>query len=72
MAIIYKEGRFQFQRGKKEDWIDSDLILLDGEIAIESDTYRIKIGNGFDKYQDLKYFGKECISENDILRLFEE
>lgn len=31
-------------------------ILLKGEIVVESDTGKIKIGNGIDKYNDISYY----------------
>ena len=37
------------------DWIALDPVLLNGEIAIESDTLRIKIGNGSDTFSNLSY-----------------
>lgn len=55
MAIGIVQGRFQFQRGSKADWEKADLILLDGELAFESDTSKIKIGDGRSKYGDLPY-----------------
>lgn len=55
MAIGVKSGRIMFQRGTKAEWEASKLILLDGELAIESDTTKIKIGDGKSKYIDLPY-----------------
>lgn len=48
-------GRFQFQRATKEQWEDSEIVLLDGEIAIESDTTKMKAGDGKTIYKDLPY-----------------
>lgn len=48
-------GRFQFQRATKEEWENSDIVLLDGEIAIESDTTKMKAGDGKTLYKDLRY-----------------
>lgn len=38
-----------------ENWASSTLVLLKNEIAIESDTRKIKIGNGTDVYSALSY-----------------
>lgn len=55
MATTVKIGRFQFQYRTKKEWEDSNLILLKGELAIESDTSMIKIGDGRSYYSDLPY-----------------
>lgn len=47
--------RVQHKRMTASEWADSSLILLDGEIGVESDTGRIKVGNGHDLYSDLLY-----------------
>ena len=55
MALGMVSGRFQFQRATKEEWENSDIVLLDGEIAIESDTTKMKAGDGRSVYTDLPY-----------------
>lgn len=55
MALGMVNGRFQFQRATKKDWEDSEIVLLDGEIAIESDTTKMKAGDGKTIYKDLPY-----------------
>lgn len=47
--------RVQHKRMTASEWADSSLILLDGEIGVESDTGRIKVGNGHDLYSALLY-----------------
>nr|DAT55541.1 MAG TPA: hyaluronidase [Caudoviricetes sp.] len=47
--------RVQHKRMTASEWADSTLILLDGEIGVESDTGRIKVGNGHDLYSALLY-----------------
>ena len=47
--------RVQHKRMTASEWANSSLILLDGEIGVESDTGRIKVGNGHDLYSDLLY-----------------
>lgn len=74
MAIGIIQGRFQFQRGTHKEWTDSDLILLDGELAIESDTSKIKIGNGRSLYKDLPYIeigriGVKDLTEEDLKKI---
>jgi hypothetical protein len=37
------------------DWASSSLVLLDGELGVESDTGKVKVGNGRDRFSALKY-----------------
>lgn len=37
------------------DWANSPLILLDGELGVESDTGKVKVGNGRDRFSALQY-----------------
>ena len=72
MATGIAQGRFQFQDGSKEELEASDLILLKGEIALETDeegTTRIKRGDGRSKYVDLPYI---TIGEIKVDELSEE
>lgn len=66
MAIGVKSGRIMFQRGTKAEWENSKLILLDGELAVESDTSKIKIGDGKSKYIDLPYIEIGSIRVSDL------
>lgn len=38
-----------------QNWATNNPILLEGEFGIESDTNKMKIGNGTDKWNDLDY-----------------
>lgn len=49
--------RFQQKIDTAENWAASSIILLAGEIAVESDTYKFKFGNGKDVFADLPYAG---------------
>ena len=55
MALGVLSGRFQFKRATKKEWEDSNIVLLDGELALESDTTKIKAGDGKTPYVDLPY-----------------
>jgi len=46
-------------RGNSARWTELDYPLRDGEIGIESDTNKFKIGNGLDGWNDLSYFVDE-------------
>ena len=47
--------RVQHKRMSASDWASSSLILLDGELGVESDTGRVKVGNGRDRFSALQY-----------------
>ena len=47
--------RVQHKRMDLTDWNNSEIILLNGEIGIESDTGKAKVGNGTDLYKNLPY-----------------
>lgn len=47
--------RVQHKRMSASDWASSTLILLDGELGIESDTGNVKVGNGRDRFSALQY-----------------
>lgn len=47
--------RVQHKRMSSSDWANSSLILLDGELGIESDTGKVKVGNGRERFSALQY-----------------
>lgn len=47
--------RVQHKRMPASDWANSPLILLDGELGVESDTGNVKVGNGRDRFSALQY-----------------
>ncbi len=47
--------RVQHKRMSARDWASSTLVLLDGELGIESDTGKVKVGNGSDQFSALQY-----------------
>jgi hypothetical protein len=47
--------QIQFRRGTETQWFNGNPILAQGEIGVELDTSRFKIGNGIDNWNDLPY-----------------
>lgn len=47
--------RVQHKRMTASEWADSSLVLLDGELGVESDTGKVKVGNGRDSFSALQY-----------------
>ena len=55
MSTIVVEGRIQSKIDTQSNWNTSNPVLLKGELAIESDTHYVKVGNGSSHYNDLPY-----------------
>jgi len=51
-------ARVQFRRDSKANWGIHNPILADGEIGIEKDTKRFKIGDGLTAWSSLSYSSK--------------
>jgi len=49
--------QLQFRRGTATEWTSANPILADGELAIETDTSKFKIGNGVAYWNLLNYGG---------------
>ena len=47
--------RVQHRRKSASDWQNSEEILLAGELGVESDTGKVKVGDGTSRYTDLQY-----------------
>lgn len=55
MATNTLQTRIILKNDTAANWANSTLVLLAGELAIETDTRKVKIGNGTDVFADLKY-----------------
>lgn len=51
MAII------RFKRATAADWTLNDPILQEGEPGFESDTNKLKVGDGTSHWSELPYIG---------------
>jgi hypothetical protein len=49
--------QLQFRRGTASQWTSANTLLADGELAIETDTSKFKIGNGITSWNTLPYGG---------------
>lgn len=47
--------RVRHKRMPASEWAKSDFVLYDGELGIESDTGKVKVGNGRDRFSALQY-----------------
>ena len=48
-------NRIQLRRGGAQEWANANSILAQGELGIEIDTGRIKIGDGITPWNSLRY-----------------
>jgi len=49
--------RIQLRKGLASAWTNTNPVLLSGEPGYESDTGKLKIGDGFSRWNVLPYFG---------------
>ena len=47
--------RVRHKRMPASEWARSDFMLYDGELGIESDTGKVNVGNGTDRFSALQY-----------------
>lgn len=52
--------------GTSETWEEYDPVLFEGEIGIESDTRRMKIGDGESRWSELTYVNSAPLTTEDI------
>lgn len=52
----------QVKRGTAAEWTAADTLLLSGEIGYETDTGKIKFGNGVDSWNSLSYYSTASVS----------
>lgn len=52
-----RQNLIQIRRGTKSQWISANPILENGEFGLETDTGRLKIGNGSSYWSSLDYVG---------------
>jgi hypothetical protein len=48
-------NRIQLRRGNAQDWTNANPVLAEGEICVELDTEKFKIGNGILNWNNLEY-----------------
>lgn len=60
----------QFRRDTASNWATNNPLLASGELAIESDTGKFKLGNGTDSWSSLPYGGIIGPNASDINPFF--
>ena len=65
--------RIQLRHDVKANWDDnSSVVLKAGEVGIETDTSRMKVGDGTKTWADLKYAGGDAAQNFDVVPENEE
>lgn len=49
--------QIQLRRGSSSEWASTNPIIAEGEVVLETDTGKFKVGNGISQYTDLPYGG---------------
>lgn len=47
--------QIQLRRGAAAQWASTNPVLAEGELAVEIDTGKFKLGNGIDHWNDIDY-----------------
>jgi len=55
----------QFRRDTSANWTNNNPTLLSGETGYETDTSKIKLGNGVDDWNTLSYWGISSYKNTD-------
>lgn len=48
--------KIQLRRGTASQWISANPVLMEGEMGVETDTLKVKLGNGSTAWTSLPYF----------------
>lgn len=65
--------RIQLRHDVKANWDDnSSVVLKAGEVGIETDTSKMKVGDGTKTWADLKYAGGDAAQNFDVVPVNEE
>lgn len=59
--------RIQFRRSTADQWTAANPTLAQGELALELDTKKFKIGNGIDPWNTLPYSSNQVTNLSSIL-----
>jgi hypothetical protein len=52
-----RQAQIQVRRDTAANWTSANPTLASGEIALETDTLKVKVGNGTDAWTSLAYAG---------------
>lgn len=57
----------QFRRGTAAEWTAANPILFAGEVGFETDTLKLKVGNGTSNWSALSYYGAAALPNRNAI-----
>ena len=63
-GILLLNGGLQLRGGRAEVLSEVNPMLLEREIMIETDTGKLKVGNGVSRWNELGYFGGQAAEQS--------
>lgn len=63
------QNLIQHRRGTAAEWLSADPVLASGEIGVETDTLKFKIGDGTSAWSALAYAGASGGGSGDVFML---
>ena len=60
------QSRIQLRRGLSATLATVNEVPLDGELVVETDTGRVKAGDGVKNYNSLEYIGRHGLGEETL------
>lgn len=61
--------QFQLRRDSAANWTSVNPVLSDGEPGVETDTGRMKLGDGDTAWSDLRYFTPSSAEAGEVVDL---
>ena len=61
--------KIQLRRDTAANWVANNPLLLNGEIGIETDTLKFKIGNGSQRWNAINFYAFKTGAPNGIATL---
>ena len=61
--------KLQFRRDTAANWVANNPLLLNGEIGIETDTLKFKVGNGFQRWNAIEFYAFKVGAANGVATL---
>ena len=62
-----RKYKIRIRRDSSTNWSNSNPILDVGEIGFETDTYKLKVGNGLDVWNNLNYVSASAAAHNQAI-----
>jgi hypothetical protein len=61
--------QIQLRRGSATSWTSADPTLAEGELGFETDTGKLKIGDGLTEWTALPYLSTESSASDNFMQI---